>query len=196
MRKIGLMGGTFDPIHHGHLIAARIAQEACELDEVWFIPSYVPPLKSGAPAVSPEQRATMVRLAIEGEPTFKMMDVELQRQGTSYSFDTVRTLQMTDSDARFFYIIGADRVNDLTQWYNIEQLAQLVEFIGLARPSLSLDMGALPAYLAERVTIVPMPLIEISSTFIRQRMKERQSIRFFVPDRVADYIQRNGLYES
>lgn len=197
MTKIGIMGGTFDPIHVGHLIAAQSALEGAGLDEVWFVPSYAPPLKDHEPGAESLARLEMTMLATEPEPRFRVLDVELGRGGVSYTIDTARELASRYPQHEFVYIIGSDRVNDLAKWHRIEELAETVRFIGLERPGEPLpDPDSLPAYLRERVAFVPMPHIAISSTAIRARAASGLSIRYYVPDSVYFYIQRNGLYES
>jgi nicotinate-nucleotide adenylyltransferase len=196
MKRIGLMGGTFDPIHLGHLLAAETARERCGLDEVWFIPSRKPPLKTGEPAASGEDRLEMVRLAIAGNPAFKALDLELGRPGVSYSIDTVNELNARYPGCSFSYIIGGDRVNDLPRWHRIEELAAAVAFIGVGRPGHPVDIGALPEYLRARVSVVPMPQLDISSSGIRAMRREGRSVRYLVPDDVHDYMIRKGLYGS
>ncbi|TYP78061.1 nicotinate-nucleotide adenylyltransferase [Paenibacillus methanolicus] len=197
MLKVGIMGGTFDPIHVGHLIAAQSALEAAGLDEVWFVPSYAPPLKDHAPGADGLARLEMTMLATEPEPRFRVLDMELRRGGVSYSVDTARELASRHPRHEFAYIIGSDRVNDLAKWHRIEELAASVRFIGLERPGEPLpDPSALPSFLQRRIEFAPMPHIDISSTDIRARATSGLSIRYYVPDSVYFYIQRNGLYES
>ncbi|MGO4346532.1 nicotinate-nucleotide adenylyltransferase [Paenibacillus sp. MCAF9] len=196
MSKIGIMGGTFDPIHIGHLIAAETAREQSGLDEVWFIPSYGPPLKANEPGVSGERRYEMVCNAIESNKAFRALDIELQRGGVSYSYDTIVELQGRYPNHSFSYIIGSDRINDLPKWHEIEQLAARISFIGLERPGNPVDISALPVFLQERVSLVHMPAIAISSTAIRSKVKAGQSVQYLVPDSVNSYMRRYNLYES
>ncbi|MCF2939826.1 nicotinate-nucleotide adenylyltransferase [Paenibacillus alkaliterrae] len=190
------MGGTFDPIHLGHLIAAETARQQCGLHEVWFIPSCGPPLKSDEPGVSSQRRFEMVCGAIESNAAFRALDIELLRGGVSYSYDTVTELQRRYPRNSFSYIIGSDRINDLPQWYKIEQLAKYITFIGLERPSDPILIEMLPSYLKERITLIQMPAIDISSTAIRGKVSEGQSVQYLVPDSVLSYIRRYSLYES
>ena len=196
MIKVGFMGGTFDPIHYGHLLAAETAREACGLDEVWFIPSFHPPLKENEPGADGSQRLEMVYRAIDFQPHFRAMDVELERGGTSFSIDSVKSLQAAYPDREFSIIIGSDRVMDLPKWHLIEELAELVRFIGVERPGEPIELPLLPVFIQDRIDIVKMPLIEISSTEIRRRVSAGQSIRFLVPEKVYSFIKRNQLYES
>ncbi|MFC6331440.1 nicotinate-nucleotide adenylyltransferase [Paenibacillus septentrionalis] len=195
MRKVGIMGGTFDPIHYAHLIAAQSAMEFAALDEVWFIPTSSPPLKPNAPLATEEQRLAMVNLAIQGEPRFRGLDIELNRGGTSYSIDTIMELRAMYPMHQFHYIIGSDRIHDLPRWHRAQELIQLVGFIGLNRPSEPLELDQLPTQWQSKLTIAPMPLIEISSTELRKRVKAGKALRYYVPDEVESYIRRHRLYE-
>lgn len=196
MRNIGIMGGTFDPIHIGHLLAAETALEQGGLDEVWFIPTADPPLKDAAPSTSAGDRFEMTRLAVEGEDRFRALDLEIRRGGTSYSYDTVKQLQAQHPDCSFSYIIGSDRINDLPKWHRIGELAAMARFIGLERPGEKPMTDSLPPYLQVLVQMARMPQIGISSTVIRERLLAGKSIRYLVPDSVGDYIRRHGLYGS
>lgn len=196
MSKIGIMGGTFDPIHTGHLLAAEKAREQCNLQEVWFIPSYSPPLKANEPGVSSEHRHGMVEAAVATNDAFRVLDIELKRGGISYSYDTVSELIKRYPGHSFAYIIGSDRINDLCKWHRIEELAELATFIGLERPTEAVHLDQLPSFLKQRLTIVEMPPIGISSTDIRSRLTAGHSVQYMVPDTVLEYIRRYGLYES
>jgi nicotinate-nucleotide adenylyltransferase len=194
MRKIGLMGGTFDPVHLGHLLAAESAREAVKLDEVWFVPTSVPPHKP-QPKAGADARLAMLEAAIAGHPPFRTETAEFKREGASYTIDTVLGLQEQHPDVQFYWIVGSDMMNDLPNWRRIEELAELVTFIGLERPDQASDTTELPAFLRRKLHRAAMPPMGISSTDIRRRLKEGRSVRYQVPERVLDYIQRNGLYE-
>ncbi|RXZ77309.1 nicotinate-nucleotide adenylyltransferase [Paenibacillaceae bacterium] len=195
--QVGLMGGTFDPIHYGHLLAAETAREQAGLDEIWFIPSFMPPLKEGRqPGAAAEERLEMVFRAIDFQPYFRAMDIELGRGGTSYTIDTITELQEQYPDRAFSFIIGSDRLNDLDRWHRSRELAEMVSFIALERPGVSSRLEELPDYLQSKVQLCQMPLMDISSTDIRNRRKAGRSIRFLTPDKVHRFIIRNGLYES
>ncbi|GMK48473.1 MULTISPECIES: nicotinate-nucleotide adenylyltransferase [Paenibacillus] len=196
MSKIGIMGGTFDPVHTGHLIAAEAARDGCGLDEVWFIPTYQPPLKDNEPGASSKLRLQMVQEALGGNPAFKVLDIELERGGMSYSIDTVLELKRRYPDKAFSYIIGSDRINDLPKWHRIEELAELITFIGLEREGTAVKLDELPEFLRRRVTMADMPPIGISSTEIRSRVHAGRSIAYLVPDTVHQFIKGRGLYES
>lgn len=193
--QVGIMGGTFDPIHHGHLLAAEMAREAAGLDEVWFMPSYVPPHKKPGPSASPEERLEMVRLAVEGHPAFRATDIEIEKGDTSYTAETVELLTGRFPDIRFSYIIGADMVMYLPKWYKIREIVERIGFIGLARPGHELDLSVLPEPVRSRVTLAPMLQVELSSTEIRRRLHAGQSIRYMVPEAVRLYMEGKRLYE-
>lgn len=193
--RTGLMGGTFDPIHLGHLLAAEAAREAAGLDEVWFIPTSVPPHKP-QPGASGEDRRAMAELAVGGHPAFRVEELELERGGVSYTIDTVNALTGRYPDRSFHWIVGTDMMNDLPHWRHIEELAEKVVFVCLGRPGEQSEANSLPAYLKERLVMAAMPPIGISSTEIRERRRQGLSIRYQVPDSVREYIGRLGLYES
>lgn len=195
MKRIGLFGGTFDPVHVGHLLAAEAAREAAGLEEVWFVPAAVPPHKP-APAASARQRLDMLEAAVRGVAGFRVEPIELERPGPSYTIDTVTALQTRWPDRTFFWIVGSDMANDLPHWRNAEQLAARIGFIALERPGETIREEDLPAYLRGRLLRAPMPPIGISSSDIRRRVREGRSIRFLVPEAVREYVTRNGLYAS
>lgn len=194
--KVGIMGGTFDPIHHGHLLAAERAREEAGLDEVWFMPAYAPPHKPNAPKATAEQRLAMVGAAIAGNRFFRTEPMEIRRGGTSYTVDTVRELVGRCPGVDFYYIIGADMVQYLPNWVRIDELVRMIRFIGLARPGYSADAGVLPVSIRASVASASMPQVDISSTMIRDMRKAGRSIRYLVPDPVLAYIEENRLYES
>jgi nicotinate-nucleotide adenylyltransferase len=194
--KVGILGGTFDPIHIGHLIAAESAREGSGLDEVWFMPSHIPPHKEHAPKASPEQRWEMVCRAVEHHPHFRPADIEMKMGGVSYTVNTVKKLKELFPSYQFSYIIGGDMVQFLPNWRKIDDIVSLVGFIGLQRPGTKLNLDLLPSRIRQAVRIVPMPLVDISSTFIRSRKAEGKLVRYYVPDRVNDYIEVNRLYEA
>ncbi|MFF2017378.1 nicotinate-nucleotide adenylyltransferase [Paenibacillus sp. NPDC058177] len=191
--KIGIMGGTFDPPHIGHMLAAESARDTYGLDEVWFMPSHIPPHKHEA-GVSGEDRLAMVQEAVKQHPSFRTLDLEVLRGGVSYTIDTIRELQTEHPHSEFYFIIGADMVEYLPKWQSIDELVQRLTFIGVGRPGTPLDLGSLPDHIAGRVTLADMPQVDISSTMLRQRAAEGRSIRYMVPDGVYEYVQRGGLY--
>jgi nicotinate-nucleotide adenylyltransferase len=195
MRRVGLLGGTFDPIHIGHLIAAQAAHEAAKLDEVWFIPTSTPPHKP-QPGADSDARRRMLEAAIAGNPIFKVEDIELQREGISYTIDTVITLQERHPEVMFYWIVGSVMVKDLPNWRNIDELAERLSFVGLERPDQPGDDSLLPSLIRLRLQRAVMPPIGISSSEIRRRLKEGRSVRYMLPERILEIIQKDGLYES
>ncbi|GIP25062.1 putative nicotinate-nucleotide adenylyltransferase [Paenibacillus sp. J23TS9] len=191
--KVGIMGGTFDPIHIGHLLAAEAARDSFGLDQVWFMPSHIPPHKEQAGAAG-EDRLGMVAEAISDHPCFRTLDIEIRRGGVSYTIDTVKDIRSSFENIDFHFIIGADMVNYLPKWEGIEELVGLMSFIGVGRPGSELDLDALPPYLKGKVLLADMPQVDISSTEIRERLATGHSIRYMVTDNVYDYIRRSGLY--
>jgi len=194
--KVGIMGGTFDPVHIGHLIAAEFAREAAGLDEVWFIPVNVPPHKHNLPAASGAQRMQMLRLAIAEQPLFRVVEDELVRGGISFSVDTLAKLRHDHPHVQFQYIIGADMVMYLPKWHRIEEIILYAGFIGLQRPGFVVDMAQLPIAIRQKVNLVSLVQIDISSTEIRQRIRQKQSVRYLVSDQVLTYLKENHMYES
>lgn len=186
MKKIGILGGTFDPPHLGHLIMAEFSLEEMNLDEIWFMPSFIPPHKQES-STDPDARLMMVKKAINQHPEFKMCDVELVRKGTSYTVDTMAFLKGEYPDVHFYFIIGGDMVEHLPKWQRIEDLVELVDFIGVQRPGFGWNK-AIP------VQFVDIPSIEVSSTMIRKRISEGKSVRYLVPENVDSFIKEHHLY--
>jgi nicotinate-nucleotide adenylyltransferase len=184
----GLLGGSFDPVHHGHLIAADSAAEALALERVLFVPCARQPLKDAGPVAAPGDRAAMLRAAIAGHLRFGLETLELQRPAPSYTVDTIRALRQRWPGERLVLLLGADAAADLPRWREAAEVARLAEVAVLTRPGC--PDGAVP--LARHV--VATPAIEISARDIRARCLAGKSIRYLVPDAVADYIERNGLY--
>lgn len=196
MRKVGIFGGTFDPIHIGHLLLAEHVYESVQLDEIWFMPTQDPPHKDHMPLANGEQRLEMIRLAIQGQAHFRAIDIELKRGGISYTVDTMEELQKLHPDCAFSFLMGADMVNYLPRWHRIYDLARMVRFVGVGRPGTQVDISHLPQAIAAQVHMVEIPLIELSSTEIRERVGQMLPIRYMVPDQVHQFIERNDLYES
>jgi nicotinate-nucleotide adenylyltransferase len=186
MERIGILGGTFDPPHIGHLIIAEEVRLTLHLAEIWFIPSYTPPHKEEA-KTSPDHRLEMVRLAIKDNPYFKVNTVELERSGKSYTIDTIKELQKRYLDKEFYFIIGADMVEYLPKWYRIEELFKLVTFVGVKRPKYQLK-SSFP------IKEVDIPLIEISSTLLRKRCAKGESVNYWLPQPVYHYLKEHHLY--
>jgi nicotinate-nucleotide adenylyltransferase len=185
---IGLFGGSFDPIHHGHLIVAQAVVETLGLEELRFIPAREQPFKRGQHLAPPELRARMVALAIAGEPRFRLERAELDREGPSYTVDTLRELRRRQPGAEFGLLIGADAAKDFPTWREAAEVARLARLIVFARPGI--DPPALPP----GGQLVRVPAVDISATAVRERVRRGQSIRYWVPDPVAESIAVTGLY--
>ncbi|OYD07615.1 nicotinate-nucleotide adenylyltransferase [Paludifilum halophilum] len=195
--KIGIFGGSFDPVHIGHLVMADQAREALGLDEVWFVPASSPPHKSGGTKASPEHRVAMVERAIDGFSPFRLSRAEIERPGLSYTADTVQTFTERYPDDRFYLIVGADMVLDLPRWHRIEQIVKSVRVVGLMRPGVSLEDEGLPDWLRDRLILVTEGAkVELSSTYIRNKAAAGESIRFLVPEPVRLYMKEHRIYES
>lgn len=185
MRKIGIYGGTFDPIHHGHLILAREAFEQLALDKVIFVPAAVSPFK-GAPSAAAEARLRMLRVAIEGEPEFVSDDCDLRRAPPSYTFDTVGQIRQREGEATFYYLLGEDNIEGLSRWHRFNELRELVDFVVLDRS------GTAPKHPYRTVR----RKIDISATEIRKRVASGRSIRYLVPAAVEEIIRQENLYRE
>ena len=184
LKKIAIYGGTFDPIHHAHLILARDALETLGLDEVIFIPAAVSPLKKAAPVASGELRLAMLRAAIKGEPKFAADDCELCRPPPSYTIDTVEQVRRLHGVTSIYCLIGEDNADTLTNWHRFAELEKMVHFVVL-------DRRGLPACHSYRVIDRK---IDISATEIRTRVASGRSIRYLVPPEVEEIIRREKLY--
>ncbi len=191
-RRIGVMGGSFDPVHLGHLIAAQDAREALHLDHVILMPAARAPLKDSAPRVSDAVRLELLRAAIAGDPGLEVSTLELERGGVSYTIDTARALRHAHPVDSLFWIIGTDQAALLAQWREIGALAALVEFIVLARPGYTAPAQSTPA--GARLHPVTAHVVEISSSEIRSRLAAGLPVRWFLPAPVADRIESAHLY--
>ena len=190
LRRIGLFGGSFDPIHVGHLRMAKRAVEQLQLDKLYFIPNAVSPLKSAPPAASGRDRLAMIRAAIRGRPRFGVLDIEIRRKGASYTIDTVSALSGGPSD-KMFFLIGADAFSDLARWRRARELARRVTFAVFRRPG---SPGIRPPDWIRKWVEVRGPLNDVSSTEIRERIRQRKSIRRLVPDAAATLLRKRRLY--
>jgi nicotinate-nucleotide adenylyltransferase len=187
MAKIGILGGTFDPPHIGHLITAQEVLVKQQLDEVWFLLSAQPPhKKTGTPS---EYRIEMVQKAIKLHPKFKLCSIEMERKGPSYTVQTMKELNEKYPDHQFFFIIGADMVNSLSSWHQINELLAIVTFIGVKRPGYELNEN-----IPHACKLVDTAQVFVSSTDIRNRVKNKDNIKYLVPDEVKQYIEEKSLY--
>ncbi len=200
--RLGVFGGTFDPVHLGHLILAEQCREQGRLDQVLFIPAPRPPHKQEQPLTPFAQRVEMLALALAGQPAFRIDEMEKDRPGPSYTVQTLEELHHRHPDADLWLLIGADTLHDLPHWYEPARVAALAGFLVAGRPDWELvaaeDLGkklALPQEIKLRLEVVSMPLIEISSRDLRCRAAEGRSLRYLVPRAVEAYIHDKRLYQ-
>jgi nicotinate-nucleotide adenylyltransferase len=192
VESIAMFGGTFDPVHVGHLLLAERAREELGLDRILFVPANIPPHKrSGRLIAPPQARIAMLALAIASNPAFEISTHEIDREGVSYTVDTLRHFETLHPLARFTLLIGGDNARDFRTWRQPETIAALARVAVFARPGSELPEELLPGVGYHRIG---SPLLEISSTDIRERAARGRSIRYMVPDAVCDYIERNELY--
>lgn len=194
--NLGILGGTFDPIHHAHLFIAEEARARYALDRVLIVPNALPPHKQTYPVSAPAHRVAMARAAIESNPRFECSLVELERAGPSYTVDTLTRLREQFPGAELFFITGLDSILEIPTWHRPDEIIRLTCFIAAERPGYSWDPGEqeLPEHLVERVLPLPTPQLDISSTDIRRRVREGRPIRYLTPDPVIDYIEAHDLY--
>ena len=197
--KIGILGGTFDPIHNGHLKIAEAARKKLGLNEVYFMPAAKTPLKEGISISAVEHRVKMVRLAIAGKPRFKLSTIELDRPGLSYTADTIAELRkQLGAETELYFIIGWDSLSQFARWREPARIIRMCRLVAVPRPGYSLpDPKAMEAAIpgiAGSLIVLDKPEIAISATEIRERVANGLSIRRLVPKPVAEYIQKNGLY--
>ena len=197
--RIGVFGGTFDPIHMGHLIVAEDARAALELDKVLFIPAGQPWFKSYRQITEARHRLAMVQLAVKDNSLFDVSDIEVERSGPSYTVDTLQELHELYSDAELIVILGLDALREIDRWHQPSRVFQMASVAGMARPGATLDPSVLHAAIpgaSSRMRLLDSALIDISGTDIRRRASAGQSIRYRVPVAVERYIYDNGLYTA
>lgn len=186
-KRVGIYGGTFNPIHNAHLLVADQAGKALCLDRVLFMPDYQPPHVDHKSAIAAEDRVNMIRLAIADNSFFGLELDEINRKGVSYTYDTIKRLKNRHPDTDFYFIIGGDMVDYLPKWHKIGALAKMVQFVGVRRPKAN-NISKYP------VIWVDVPQVDFSSTDIRKRIEDGRSIRYMVPSAVEDYIEEHHLY--
>ncbi|MFD9796511.1 nicotinate-nucleotide adenylyltransferase [Streptomyces sp. NPDC059070] len=193
-RRIGVMGGTFDPIHHGHLVAASEVASQFHLDEVVFVPTGQPWQKSHKNVSAAEDRYLMTVIATASNPQFSVSRIDIDRGGATYTVDTLRDLRAQNSDADLFFITGADALSQiLTTWRDVDELFSLAHFIGVTRPGHILTDDGLPE---GGVSLVEVPALAISSTDCRARVAQGDPVWYLVPDGVVRYIDKRQLYRG
>ena len=204
--RIGIFGGSFDPIHYGHLILAESCREQANLDQVWFVPSNVQPHKPEGPRATDRQRCEMIELALAGHTAFILSKIELERDGTSFTVDTLREISQSNPDDELFFLMGADSLASFDQWHTPDEILELATPLIVNRPSQedwkgNVDYSKLESLVSEerlaafKEMAVNNPLIEISSSNIRQRVNEQMSIRFLTPRSVEKFVQTKKLYQ-
>lgn len=200
-KRIGIMGGTFDPIHYGHLVAAEAAREAFCLEKIIFVPAGIPPHKVQEEVTPARHRYLMTLLAIMSNPYFEISRVDLERGGVTYTVDTLADLKKEFSEAIIYFITGADAILEILSWKSPAQVMSMADFIAVTRPGYDLDqlsktLGSFYSEFQEQIHVLEIPPVGISSTALRRRLKEGRSVRYLVPETVVTYIENRGLYTN
>ncbi len=191
--KLGIMGGTFDPIHHGHLVAASEVAHLFQLDEVVFVPTGEPWQKNGRKVAEAEDRYLMTVIATASNPRFRVSRIDIDRPGPTYTIDTLRELRAAQGPStELFFITGADALAKMLTWHNYEEMFELAHFVGCTRPGHHLADPGLPE---GRVSLVEVPALAISSSEVRERVRAGEPIWYLVPDGIVQYIGKRDLYQ-
>lgn len=197
-RKIGIMGGTFNPIHFGHLLLAETAYHQFSLDEILFMPTKNPYYKKFGNSVTEEDRVQMVKLAIKDNAHFTFSGEELNREGTTYTVETLKNLTQKNPDCEYYFIMGADSLYHIESWKDTEKVLQMAVILVAGRGDLSSSLNSQIEYIENKydasIHFLNSPSLEISSNDIRRRVQTGESIRYLLPREVADYIYNHGLY--
>ncbi|MQY26537.1 nicotinate-nucleotide adenylyltransferase [Nocardia aurantia] len=197
-RKLGVMGGTFDPIHHGHLVAASEVANRFDLDEVIFVPTGQPWQKTAKQVSAAEDRYLMTVIATASNPRFSVSRVDIDRGTLTYTVDTLRDLQRQYSDADLYFITGADALANILTWQDWAELFELAKFVGVSRPGYELNIDQLEQHLRDgppdALTVIEIPALAISSSECRRRAAEGRPVWYLVPDGVVQYISKRHLY--
>jgi nicotinate-nucleotide adenylyltransferase len=191
--RLGVMGGTFDPVHHGHLVAASEVAAQFGLDEVIFVPTGVPSFKQDVGVTLAEHRYLMTVIATASNPRFTVSRVDIDREGLTFTVDTLRDLKVQRGDADLFFITGADALEQILTWKDADELFTMAHFVGVTRPGHPLTVDGLPP---EHVSVLEIPALAISSTDIRARARGGKPVWYLVPDGVVQYIAKHGLYRG
>lgn len=195
--RLGVMGGTFDPIHHGHLVAASEVQARFKLDEVVFVPTGQPWQKADRQVSLAEDRYLMTTIATASNPRFSVSRVDIEREGPTYTVDTLRDIRAArGDDIDLFFITGADALSQILTWRGVDELFELAHFVGVSRPGVPLGESDITHLPADKVTLLEVPALAISSTSCRQRVAEGLPLWYLVPDGIVQYIAKRGLYRA
>lgn len=199
-KKVGIMGGTFDPIHTGHLVVANEVLNFYGLEEIIFIPAGNPPHKKGTVADSLD-RYVMTEIAVLSNNRFKVSDIEIKKDGKSYTLNTLMELTKKYPDAEFYFITGTDAVIELPSWREPEKLLKLCRFVAVSRPGISMEdakakISEINKMFKSNIELFQAPMLQISSTDIRQRLMDGKSAKYLLPESVEQYIIKNNLYEE
>jgi nicotinate-nucleotide adenylyltransferase len=197
--RLGIYGGTFDPIHYGHLLLAERCREELQLDEVWFIPAGVSPHKVGKPLSPGKARVQMVEFAVSGFPEFRVSKLELERTGPSYTVQTLEQLRAADPSRELFLLMGADSVAELATWREPQRILELAQVVAVNRAGEPPDLSSIEPLCREvgrPIRVVEMPAVDFSASEIRERVAEGRSIRFLTPRPVEMFIRQNKLYQN
>jgi nicotinate-nucleotide adenylyltransferase len=193
--RLGVMGGTFDPIHHGHLVAASEVASRFQLDEVVFVPTGQPWQKVDRDVSAAEDRYLMTVIATASNPRFSVSRVDVDREGPTYTVDTLRDIrEERGGDVDLYFITGADALTQILTWHKVHELFELAHFVGCTRPGVELDTTVIDQLPVDRVTVMEIPALAISSTACRKRVHELDPIWYLVPDGIVQYIAKRGLY--
>jgi nicotinate-nucleotide adenylyltransferase len=189
MKRIGILGGTFNPIHIGHLAIAQVALQKLDLDKVIFVPCCLPPHKNANTVISAQDRLQMVRLATEENPVFSVSDYEIKKGGKSYSYYTVEHFyKKFHQGTKIYFIIGADALEDLDKWHRINDILKIATFVAVERK------GSRLAKSNRKIKYISMPAIDISSSEIRRLLRAGESVKYLMPEKVIKFIKRKKLY--
>lgn len=186
--KIGIVGGTFNPVHIGHLILAEEVREKLQLDQVIFVPTYLPPHKDIDDVAPSEDRYKMIKLAIKTNKYFSVSDIEIKRDGKSYTIDTVKEFRKIYPRDELYFITGSDLLKYLDEWKDLKEIIQMVRFVVATRPGYPLEK--IPSY----ISTIAIRAVDVSAFEIREAIKENKSFRYLVPDVVFNYINKKGIY--
>lgn len=186
-KQVGILGGNFNPVHNAHLVVADQVRQQLQLDKVLLMPEYLPPHVDHKETIDEVHRLNMLKMAIAGIPGLEIETLELDRKGISYTYDTMQLLRKANPDTDYYFIIGGDMVNYLPTWHRIDELVQIVQFVGIQRPRVK-------AGTSYPIIWVDVPMMDISSSMVREFIKKGRTPNFLVPHEVLDYIEEEGLY--